>query len=251
MLSGDNHERMLSLHKQYGEIVRIGPTELAFFGPAGFHDIYMHRPNHPLPRKSRSHYPLPPNGIDNIVTTDNEAIHARHRRLLGNAFSEKSLREQEPLLLKYVDLFIRKIHEQRLAGKPVDMKNMFDCLIFDITGDLMLGESFDCLNNNKLHPWIELLFGSAKAYAYLIAANQFSFTKKALEYLIPSSVIQKGIDHFNLTKDKVEARLKISTDHPDIINMTLRNGLKEDDDFVPTDKEKVMTRSELHSNAYV
>ena len=168
---------MLSLHKQYGEVVRIGSTELAFFGPVGFHNIYMRRSNHPLSRKSRSHYPLPPSGIDNIVTTDDEAIHARQCRLFGNAFSEKYLREQEHLL-KYVDLFIRKIDEQRLAGKPVDMKNMFDCLIFDISGDLMLGESFDCLNNSKLHPWIELLFGSAKAYAYLIAANQFSFTKK-------------------------------------------------------------------------
>ena len=42
----------------------------------------------------------------------NEQDHARFRRLLSNAFSEKALRDQEPILQTYVNLLISKLHEQ-------------------------------------------------------------------------------------------------------------------------------------------
>ena len=35
--------------------------------------------------------------------------HARFRRLLNHAFSEKGLQEQQGLITKYIDLFIKKL----------------------------------------------------------------------------------------------------------------------------------------------
>ena len=42
----------------------------------------------------------------------NEQDHARFRRLLAHAFSEKALRDQEPILQTYVNLLVSKLHEQ-------------------------------------------------------------------------------------------------------------------------------------------
>lgn len=250
VVSGHHHHDMLALHKQYGNTVRVGPNELAFFSPEGFKDIYTKRAGHKLPPKDRSHYPLPPNGVDNIVTANDEAYHARHRRLLGYAFSEKALKEQEPILQSYVDLFVARLRDQASRG-PVDIKSFFNFLIFDITGDLMFGESFGCLEESKLHPWVELFFSAAKAYSYLIAVSQFPWVKSILEPLIPRKVVQEGLDHFKLTAEKVDKRLAMKTERPDIISFALRNGMREGHGLLASESEKTMSRAEMHSNAYV
>ena len=53
----------------------------------------------------------------------NEQDHTRFRRLLAHAFSEKALRNQEPVLQTYVNLLISKLHEQssRATHGVVDM----------------------------------------------------------------------------------------------------------------------------------
>ena len=241
---------MLVLHKQYGNIVRVGPNELAFFSPEGLKDIYTKRPGHKLPLKDRSHYPMPPNGVDNIVTATDEATHARHRRLLGYAFSDKALKEQEPILQGYVKLFITRLRQQVPRG-PVDIKSFFNFVIFDITGDLMFGESFGCLEESKLHPWVELLFGTAQAYSYFMAVNQFPWVKSILERMIPKKVVQEGLDHFKLTTEKVERRLEMESERPDIVSFAFRNGMRKGDSPLASEKEKTMSRAEMHSNAYV
>ncbi|RMZ84443.1 hypothetical protein DV738_g836, partial [Chaetothyriales sp. CBS 135597] len=184
------------------------------------------------------------------VTFRYEAIHARHRRLLVYAFSDKALKDQEPIIQGYVDLFVEKLRQASNKG-AVNIRDFVNFVIFDITGDLMFGESFGCLEESKLHPWIELLFGSAKAYSFLIAVKQFPLLSKILESMIPKAVIQKGVDHFNLTAAKTDERLKRKTDRPDIITFALRNGLVEGKPDHGTKAEKMMTRAELHSNAYV
>lgn len=184
------------------------------------------------------------------MTATDEATHARHRRLLGYAFSDKALKEQEPILQHYVNLFITQLREQALKG-PVDIKSFFNFVIFDITGDLMFGESFGCLEGSKLHPWVELLFGAAKAYSYFAAVHQFPLIKSILMRMVPRSVMQKGLDHFKLTAEKVDKRLAMKSDRPDIISFALKNGLREGHSLLASDKEKTMSRAEIHSNAYV
>jgi len=60
-------------------------------------------------------------------------------------FSEKALRDQEGLIGGYVDTLINKLRVAvRHGSSVVDIKVWMNLTTFDITGDLMLGESFDC-----------------------------------------------------------------------------------------------------------
>jgi cytochrome P450 len=71
----------------------------------------------------------------------------RHRRGLASGFSDKALRDQEPLLNKPFDLLMQRFHEN--AGKAIDISAWFEFLTFDIIGDLTFGEDFGCLENSK------------------------------------------------------------------------------------------------------
>lgn len=48
--------------------------------------------------------------------------HSRLRRQLAQGFSEKSMREQQPIITGYVDALIRRLYEKSAGGtRAVDM----------------------------------------------------------------------------------------------------------------------------------
>lgn len=72
------------------------------------------------------------------------------RRNLSHGFTEKALRDQEPILTRYFDSLIQKLNENCTNG-PVDLSKFFNFVTVDIIGDLTFGQSFDCLKNSALH----------------------------------------------------------------------------------------------------
>lgn len=191
-----------------------------------------------------------------MVSAINDDDHARQKRLFSHAFSERSLRDQEPLVQSFVDTLISRLkEEQKTEGNKrtsiVDIKAWFNYTPFDILGDLMFAESFGCLQNSRLHPWISLLFESIKAISILGAINQFPLLANIFQkYLIPKSLAQKSDDHFNMTAEKVDRRLRMGSERPDFMSSILRNGLKETGGQYQEDK-KIISTAEIHSNAFM
>ncbi|GAD91552.1 hypothetical protein PVAR5_0124 [Paecilomyces variotii No. 5] len=255
VLRGHSHLDISRLHEVYGPVVRIGPNELVFNTPAAFRDIYGSRPGQRTFLKDRNHYLPPANGVDHLLCAVESGVHARQRRLLSYAFSDRALKDQESLITKYVDLLIDRLREHAVKDSDehktkVDIKSWMNYTMFDITGDLMFSESFNCLEESQLHPWIGLIFNSIKALAIIGAVNQFPAISAILDKLIPRSVVQKGVDHFNLGCEKVDRRLEMGSDKPDFISVMLKNGLSKKDGQYGEDA-KIMSRAELHSNAFI
>jgi hypothetical protein len=145
---------------------------------------------------------------------------------LSHAFSEKALREQEPLINQYFDLFISKLQEN--AGQPQDMVSWFNFVSFDIIGDLTLGESFDCLKEAALHPWVELLFKFFKASAILVTARRFPWMNATIiPLMIPKSAVAARGEHIIFTKNKVLSRIERGTYRPDFMSGILKHNDKE------------------------
>lgn len=100
-------------HQRYGEVVRVSPNELSFIDPGAWKDIYGHRtagkPN--FQKDMKLYGPdlfAGEEGAAGIVRADDSA-HGRQRRLVSHAFSDKALKEQEPLFKQYVDLLVQKV----------------------------------------------------------------------------------------------------------------------------------------------
>jgi cytochrome P450 len=92
-----------ALHDQYGETVRIVPNKFSFTQSEARKEMFGYGKGQKHFMKDPLQYIEPPNGVWSIYSALDDANHARQRRFLAHAFSEKALREQEPLLRSYVD----------------------------------------------------------------------------------------------------------------------------------------------------
>ena len=153
------------------------------------------------------------------------ADHGRQRRLLSHAFSEKALRDQEPLIKTYVDLLMIRLHEN--SDKPQDMVAWFNYVAFDIVGDLTLGESFNCLRDSRLHPWVAMLFTFFKGSLYRSLLIQIPGFKKIMPFILPKKIMKQAMDHIKYTRDMVMVRLERETDRPDFMSNIMKHNEKD------------------------
>jgi cytochrome P450 len=229
------------LHDQFGsDVVRISPRELSFINASAWKNIHGNRPSHRSLEKDPAVYRKPPNEIASLLTA-NRADHARMRRVLGHAFSDRASRDQEPVVESYVDILIKRLHEQveGLEGGKLDISNWFRWLSFDIAGDLSFGESFECLQNQQLHSWANMITGFLKADVCLGACNRFYAFQRILPYLIPKQTRLMMDDHWAATVEKVSRRLKLGARRPDFISPIIKYN----------EEGKGLTEGEIQSNA--
>lgn len=107
LLQGYSHLWIQDLHKKYGPVVRLAPNELSFIEPGVWKDVYGHRAT--AFKKSVKFYGPDVHGNPpGIIRADNIS-HARQRKTVSHAFSDKALKDQEQLLKGYVGLLIEKL----------------------------------------------------------------------------------------------------------------------------------------------
>ena len=197
LIKGDLTQRTKEFHDRYGHVVRLAPNELSFTDGQAWHDIYAHHQGRPNFPKNPLWMAPGDNGIHSILSA-NDADHARYRKLLSHAFSEKALRQQEYLLQQYIDLLIDRVTELAKSTNPiVDMVQWLNFTTFDIVGDLSLGESFHCLEESRYHGWVSILFTQFKASTLLVSLRYFGLLG-LVKLLIPSSLIKKRAEHANV-----------------------------------------------------
>ena len=204
---GDLTQRTHELHKYYGPVVRLAPNELSFIDAQAWQEIYNHHQGRINFPKNPLWMALSENGIHSILSA-NDADHARYRRLLAHAFSERALRQQEHLLQSCIDLLISRLHD--CASSPdkavVDMVQWLNFTTFDIVGDLTLGESFHCLKESHYHGWVSILFSQFKAAALFVLLRFFGLDKP-VKTLLPKSLLKKRTDHANIANERIHRRL--------------------------------------------
>lgn len=63
-------------------------------------------------------YKSHPRQPDSLISSGDED-HTRWRRMVAPGFSEKGMRAQEPLIMRYVDLLMARLRER--SGETVDI----------------------------------------------------------------------------------------------------------------------------------
>jgi cytochrome P450 len=221
---GEIHRQLKQFHDEYGPIVRIAPNELSYADGAAWRDIYGNRPGHkPFPRNPtwfKKRYPGEPHSIMGF----DEEVHARTRRAFANSFSEKSLRDQAPVIESYLDMFMSQMKAptsgRQWKEKNVDLNMWFNYLTFDISGDLSFGESFDCLKAGKAHPWVEIAQDFGKGLSLVASINLYPPLDKLLRYVIPKHIRQRQVDHREMSAAKAKKRLALDIERPDFVTPT-------------------------------
>ncbi|ORY70969.1 cytochrome P450 [Pseudomassariella vexata] len=161
-MSGDWHHTILDLHRQYGHVIRIGPNELSYDG----------RKEIPKPT-----WYLSPRRKE-IVGAE-EQDHDGMRKLLGPGFTAISMYDQEPLVKRNVDLLMDRFAERtRDGGGETKLDIILEWLsfcTFDIIADMTFGETFGCLRESRLHPWLAWAFDDIKLSHKLVLSFRIPF----------------------------------------------------------------------------
>lgn len=197
ILNGRLHTDTAALHRKYGPVVRVAPNELAFADPSSWKDV-MGGGSKELAKWGDA-YLIPEFMPPHLQNTVDKEHHKMLRRAVAPGFSDQSLRAQEGLIAKYIDNLIERLRESCVTQPPskaglstyaensgsavVDLERWYRFTVFDIIGDLALGESFGCLNGADFHPWIRGITDAGKVMWLLTAASMYPVAKKVSNWL--------------------------------------------------------------------
>ncbi|MCJ1314166.1 hypothetical protein MMC25_007846 [Agyrium rufum] len=146
------------------------------------------------------------------------------RKSLNHAFSERSLKNQEGLVIELIDELIQQLGTYGLAEDGVDVVKWFELATFDIIGSLAFGESFDGLRSGGHHFWTALITKALRQGVVADAMNRFPYLGKAIRALIPGTIARITKDtkiHEEYTMSLVERRLQKPTGRPDFLTRML------------------------------
>ncbi|KAL1870831.1 hypothetical protein Daus18300_004919 [Diaporthe australafricana] len=213
-LSGDDVQWMKKLHDQYGPVLRFGPTDLSFATGQAWQDI--HGPK--VTEKAQEFSVQPVNGVPSMLpaTTEN---HARVRRLFSPAFSERALKQQEPLFRKNVDLLMYKISEVGEDG--VDMTQLLNFATFDIMAELCFGQPLRLLAKNEYSPWVKSIFESLKMLPIASMISYYPILNAIFTRFEPKSITEQRVTHCRHSEERVNRRLQDGSNQPDVWNLVL------------------------------
>ncbi|PSN66721.1 cytochrome P450 [Corynespora cassiicola Philippines] len=244
ILIGSSHDRLCKLHQQYGDVVRVSPDEISFIGPQAWRDIHGHGSKGTpgsVPEKHWDRYGKSVNGGVSLINAQ-DADHTRMRRIFTSAFSDRALKQQEPLFMKYVNQLVHNIKDgaQEDPNRKWDMVRLFNFTTFDIMGDLTFGEPLHMLSNAEYDPWVSLIFGSIKFGTRLSIMNFYPALRKIFKVFVPESFAKKRYEHFQFSVKRVTKRLEKGRDSEGVDLWDLVLGQEEG---------KGLTRDEMDSNS--
>lgn len=223
VLRGTYPFQILGLHKRYGPIVRVAPDELSFADSAAWKDIMGHRANGDEMGKWPNFYrPVENMGSTDLVFSGREE-HGLLRRQIAHGFSDRSMREQQPLIAKYIDLLIHRLYEKSSGGTAaVNIADWYNFTTFDVIGDLAFGEPFGCLDNSDYHPWVKSIFELGRVGTFFQAASHYRGFQRLILSMIPKSAKAKRQQHLDFTRAKLLRRMELGEDRPDLIEGLLK-----------------------------
>ena len=158
--------------------------------------------------------------------SENEDAHARYRRAFMGAFSERAVKEQAPLVERYVELMMRRframVSSSRDGSATVDIVSWLNCVTFDVSSELSFGESFGSTEKGEPHPWVEISCRFGKGIALVASINYYAPLQKLLKYTMPRKVREKMVYHRELSTQKVRQRLQLQEERADFVQGVLR-----------------------------
>ncbi|KAB8252456.1 cytochrome P450 [Aspergillus flavus] len=225
------YEEVQKLHQQYGDYVRLGPTELSIADPQAVKALYSGQAK---VTKGPWYTVLEPRV--SLQMSRDKKEHARRRKVWDQGFSSKALRDYEPRVSHYAKQLLEAVRKN--VGKPMDMAKWFNYYSFDVMGDLSFGKSFNMLAGGQ-----DTYF-STQLHADMKSIGLFSHLTWLFPFFKRIPILNKDyLKFWDWVGGRVEERIKNDPDRPDVFSWILdafQNGPKTKQDHL-----------DLHGDAYL
>ncbi|KIW03818.1 uncharacterized protein PV09_05118 [Verruconis gallopava] len=219
--NGSEHKWRYEHHRKYGPIVRLGPNSLSFADPKAWADIHGFKKNTPV--KDMDSYQPAANNMRSMFSEPDDEKHRYQRKIFTHAFSDRALKEQEPLFTKYIDVLVERI-KRTIESNPAgsfDIVKLFNFTTFDIMADLCFGESLGLLQSADYSPWVSMLLGAFKVGSRMRAVSFFQPFRFLLKNLKFKRIEAIRNENFQFSVERVNKRLATNISRPDIWGLVL------------------------------
>jgi cytochrome P450 len=137
--NGSAHEAQLNLHKQYGNLVRLGPQCVSVTGSAAYVSQIYGIGKGLIKSDFYSCFQNIVNGkrAASLVAMTDESQHAKSKRLIAHAYSLSTLVEYEELVDRTTDVFLKTLEDRFATGdETLDLGRYLQFFAFDVIGEL-------------------------------------------------------------------------------------------------------------------
>lgn len=196
--------RLKEIHETYGVVVRLANNEVSFTDERAWASIYAYGQSPQFP-KSPLWYRMRPNGAYGIMSSPN-AEHGRFRRTFAPAFTERAVREQQPLILRHIGILIDQLKKKANSTVPIDIVAWFEYVAFDIIGDLSYSQSFHCLENDENHIQINTVQNAMKGFTHAVVPRVLGL-EMLWRLTVPWFSTQKRKAYYKTLNDWTHQRL--------------------------------------------
>ena len=139
----------LKLHRELGDVVRLGPNNLSFADPAAIKQIYglnkgMTKSGfYPVQQAVSKGQRLP-----SLFSTTDEAYHANLRRSVNSAFSMSALVQYEPFVDEVMKVFLDQTNKLYASqGKTCNFAEWLQYYAFDVIGQITYSKRHGFVDN--------------------------------------------------------------------------------------------------------
>lgn len=164
--------------------------------------------------------------VRSLITAQG-ATHARQRKVLSHAFSDRGLKDHQPMLLDWAEKLTSKLAEKANGSSQVDLLKYYNYATFDIMGDLTFNEGLNMLEDSEYTPWVKTIFGSVRAATFMLSLQAYSSVTRALVngfVRYNPMVLKKQQENWKYCTDRVDRRLQRTPRHPDLWSKILEKG---------------------------
>ncbi|TEA14072.1 Cytochrome P450 monooxygenase FCK2 [Colletotrichum sidae] len=204
------YSEVQELHAKYGDIVRIGPTELSINNPRAITPIHSNRS--PC-TKGPWYGVLHPMYSLQLVRDKQE--HAQRRRAWDRGFASKG-RDYEYRVANYTDQLLSQIESHK--NKPFNIADWFNFYSFDVMGDLAFGKTFGMLKQGIKHYFM------ASLHRDMQAIGSFSHMLWLFPIFKNTPILNADNKRFwKFVTAQVDERIKNPPDRPDVFSWVLED----------------------------
>ncbi|KAF8860170.1 cytochrome P450 [Acephala macrosclerotiorum] len=230
ILSGRGPWRNHSWHQKWGPIVRIAPNHLSFSSHSANKVIYGFG-TRTVPSMVKDPIFFTPE-VDhsmNIINETDREEHSRMRRMLSFAFSNSNLLENEDVLIRRTDEFLKTLADvnsvaSRGGKRGFNIVQQFNYVTFNIMGEMSFGDSWDKrLEEQPEHRyhWADVIVNTTYMNdvmrAVCVIPGLFSF----LEWYKTNHMKKTLYRHAEYATEHTQARLKLQTERKDFVHHIL------------------------------
>lgn len=188
--------------------MRVAPNELSFNTANSWRDIYSVRKNvDPFIKSEFYDGGSFAADASSIVSERDPKSHVEMRKSLASAFSDRSLKAQEPLIADIVDRFVEKVGKIGQTPPGADMVVWYNLVTFDIIGSLAFGQDFGGLESGTEHFWVSIVSKSLRLEALLDCFRRFPAVATVFLWLFSGlidNLLKENNSHRQYTMDMVQ-----------------------------------------------